>query len=45
MKQLLLILLFTFFATLIFAQKDKSKFFVLGVIDEIQSKELAEKEF
>lgn len=43
MKQLLLILLFTFFATLIFAQKDKSKFFVLGVIDEIQSKELAEK--
>jgi predicted alpha/beta superfamily hydrolase len=43
MKQLIVFLIVTFFTTVTFAQKYKSKPFVLGVIDEIQSKELAEK--
>jgi predicted alpha/beta superfamily hydrolase len=49
MNKAFLILLLTFFTTAVFGQKnrsnksDKSKPFVLGLIDEIQSKELAEK--
>lgn len=49
MNKTFLILLLTFFTVAVFGQKnrpnesDKSKAFVLGRIDEIQSKELAEK--
>lgn len=49
MNKAFLILLLTFFTVVAFGQKnkanvtDKSKPFVLGLIDEIQSKELAEK--
>lgn len=49
MNKAFLILLLTFFTAVVFGQKnrpnesDKSKAFVLGRIDEIQSKELAEK--
>jgi predicted alpha/beta superfamily hydrolase len=49
MNKAFLILLLTFFTATVFGQKnrpnesDKSKPFVLGLIDEIQSKELAEK--
>ncbi|MGN8054622.1 alpha/beta hydrolase [Pedobacter sp. 22163] len=49
MNKAFLILLLTFFTAIVFGQKnrpnenDKSKPFVLGRIDEIQSKELAEK--
>ena len=44
--QVILVFLFTFFSALTFAQtktNDHTKPFVLGVIDEIQSKELSEK--
>ena len=44
--QVILVFLFTFFSALAFAQtktNDQTKPFVLGVIDEIQSKELSEK--
>jgi predicted alpha/beta superfamily hydrolase len=43
MKITLPVLLFTFFAHLVFAQSGTAKPFVLGVIDEIQSEQLAEK--
>jgi uncharacterized protein len=49
MKTIFVILIFTFSATFIFGQKIKAKQtettkpFILGVIDEIQSKELSEK--
>lgn len=48
MKKIAILLTFTFFAVITLAQKDKSqqatsKPFVLGAIEEIQSKELAEK--
>ena len=49
MKTAALCFILTFFTTIVFAQKNKStqtdnsKPFVLGVIDEIQSKELGEK--
>jgi uncharacterized protein len=46
MNRIFIILILTFSSTLIFGQNKKtenSKPFVLGVIDEIQSKELAEK--
>ena len=46
MNRLIIILLLSFLTTLIFGQNKKtenSKPFVLGVIDEMQSKELAEK--
>ncbi len=44
--KVILVFLFTFFSALAFAQtktNDQTKPFVLGVIDEIQSKELSEK--
>ena len=49
MKKIFILFIFIFFTTIVFAQKNKakqidtSKPFVLGVIDEIQSKELNEK--